>query len=151
VADSKIDGNTAIARSRTGAATIEGAGVFSNGLLRMLRVEVKGNLGVVAAPHGHAHGGGIWNGIELSGPPVRLALSSVRIVNNALRASAGLQRRGGGLYTTLPVTRTETQIVRNHPDQCVGCSLSAASTTGSNRGPLRATGRIRGWLPTTRD
>jgi hypothetical protein len=144
VTDSKIDGNSAIARSRTGTATVEGAGVFNNALLRMTRVEVKGNLGVAAAPDGHAQGGGIWNGIELSGPPVRLGLSSVRIVGNTLRASAGLERRGGGLYTTLPVTRTKTRITGNHPDQCVGCSLSASSMGGTNRGEFRATGRIRG-------
>jgi hypothetical protein len=123
VTDSTIAGNTTIARSRTGAATVEGAGVFNNALLRMVRVQVRGNRGVAAAPDGHAQGGGIWNGVEVSGPPVRLGLSSVRIVGNALRASAGLERRGGGLYTTLPVRLTKTQIRGNRPDQCVGCQL----------------------------
>jgi hypothetical protein len=129
VTDSRIDGNTAIARSRTGVATVEGAGVFNNALLRMVRVEVSHNHGVAAAPDGHAQGGGIWNGIELSGPPVRLALSSVRILDNALRASAGLERQGGGLFTTLRVTRTRTRIAGNRPDQCVGCSSTATSTS----------------------
>jgi hypothetical protein len=121
ISNSTIDDNTALATTRAGTATSEGAGVFNNGILTLRHVQVDGNIARVAAPHGHAQGGGIWNGVELSGPPVDLTLTHAQVEDNRLVAGTGVTRAGGGLYTTEPVTRTRTRITHNVPDQCTGC------------------------------
>jgi hypothetical protein len=119
--DSVISGNHAVASSATGMATTQGAGIFNNSLLELRNVVVDHNIGKAAAPTGAAEGGGIWNGVAVSGPPVELTLKDSRIVNNALIGAPGIERRGGGLFTTLPVSLTRTRIAGNVPDQCFGC------------------------------
>jgi hypothetical protein len=119
--DSVIGDNRAVAKSATGTATVQGAGIFSNSLLELQRTAVDGNVGKADAPTGAAEGGGIWNGVAVSGPPVELTLKDSRIVNNALIGGPGIERRGGGLFTTEPVTVVRTRISGNVPDQCFGC------------------------------
>ena len=119
---SVITGNVAEADSSTGTATAQGGGVFNNSLLTMKGVLVARNLARADSPRGVAQGGGIWNGVDLSGPPVRLTLQHSAVVDNALVAPAGSKRQGGGLYTTSPVTLERTLIAGNQPDQCAGCS-----------------------------
>jgi hypothetical protein len=68
-----------------------------------------------------AQGGGIWSGVDLSGPPVQLTLENTSVTENALTGPSGITLQGGGLFTTSPVTLTNTTIARNRPDQCVGC------------------------------
>jgi hypothetical protein len=122
VTDSAVTGNRALASSATGTATSQGAGIFNNSLLELRRVVVSDNVAKAFAPDGMAEGGGIWNGVQLSGPPVTLTLTDSLITRNALLGSPGVERNGGGLFTTEPVTLTRTKIVGNARDQCRGCS-----------------------------
>jgi fibronectin-binding autotransporter adhesin len=121
VADSVIDGNRSVARSTNGTAIVEGGGVFNNSLLELRRVLVTRNSAAAFGPAGHAQGGGVWNGVELSGPPVQLTLTDSAIARNTLTGGPAIALAGGGLFTTEPVTRTRTTIAANRPDQCSGC------------------------------
>jgi hypothetical protein len=140
VIDSTISGNTAVASDPTGTAVVTGGGVFNNSLLELSHTVVSHNAGKATAPSGVAQGGGIWNGVFLSGPPVELTLTDSLITRNTLTASPGLDRQGGGLFTTEPVTRTRTVIARNAPDQCFGCGAAAARSARHGLGGLRARG-----------
>jgi hypothetical protein len=124
--NSAISGNFTLARSETGFAEVLGGAVFNNTLLTLDHVEVSGNTARADGPSGVAQGGGIWNGDLLAGPPV-LTLENSSVVDNALEASPGILRQGGGMFTTFPVVRTNTLIAGNRPDQCVGCSLVVAT------------------------
>jgi hypothetical protein len=119
--DSVISGNKAVASSATGTATTQGAGIYNNSLLELRNVVVDHNTAKASGPSGAAEGGGIWNGVAVSGPPVELTLKDSRIVDNALIGGPGIERRGGGLFTTEPVTVVRTRIAGNVPDQCFGC------------------------------
>lgn len=121
VRNSVITGNVTEARTATGSATVLGGGVFNNSLLLMRSVRVSGNVGRAHGPNGAAQGGGIWNGVDVSGPPVQLTLKNTRVTRNLLTGSSGISLQGGGLFTTSPVTLTNTRIARNRPDQCIGC------------------------------
>jgi hypothetical protein len=121
VEDSVIDGNRAVTRSSTGTALTEGGGIFNNSLLALRHVLVTRNSGAAFAPSGHAQGGGIWNGVELSGPPVELTLTDSAITHNSVTGSPGITLDGGGVFTTEPITRTRTSIAGNRPNQCTGC------------------------------
>ncbi len=146
VKNSLISENLTLARSDTGSAEVLGGGVFNNTLLTFDHVVVSRNTALADGPDGTAQGGGIWNGDLVTGPPV-LTLVSSSVVGNALEASPGIPRHGGGMFTTFPVVRVNTLIAGNRPDQCVGCSLTAAM---ARRGALRsdaarasARGRVR--------
>jgi hypothetical protein len=147
VVGSTISGNTAVATSRTGSAAVTGAGVFNNSLLELRRVAVSHNEGRASAPSGVAQGGGIWNGVFLSGPPVELTLADSLITRNTLTGGAGIERQGGGLFTTEPVTRTRTVIAGNAPDQCFGCGAAAAARSATARAPRRPRLGRMGGLP----
>jgi len=123
VRDSTISGNTAIARSSTGSADVQGAGVFNDGLLTLLNVTVSGNAGTAAGPAGAAQGGGIWNGTNFTGPPVRLTLQHTTVTRNSAAGSHGITVQGGGLFTAPPATVAvrDSLITLNVPDQCSGC------------------------------
>jgi hypothetical protein len=127
VRTSVIAGNLTRASSRTGSATAQGGGVFNNALLTLDRVQVSDNVVVGAAPSGAAEGGGIWNGVELSGPPVELTVTKSSITGNLLAPSPGIDRRGGGVFTSTPASFANTLIARNVPDQCFGCAATAAA------------------------
>ncbi len=120
VQDSEISGNRAEAVSDGGSATMLAAGVFNNSLLTLRDVLVSRNTGVARAPTGVAQGAGIWNGVDLSGPPVELLLQSTRVTHNSLLGSAGVELQGGGVFTTSPVTLRDSTIRENHPDNCHG-------------------------------
>jgi hypothetical protein len=139
VQDSVISGNDTESGSATGQATVQGSGVFNNSLLTLDGVTVSANVGRANGNGGFAQGGGIWNGVDLSGPPVELSLDHSAVVRNALLASPGIEAQGGGLFTTSPVTLDHTVIAANRPDQCVGCSLMAVSPApNAMRAPSRA-------------
>jgi hypothetical protein len=121
VEDSVISGNTAASSSTSGTAITQGAGIFNNSLLLLRRVRVSGNSGSATAPSGASEGGGIWNGVQLSGPSVQLTLEDTSVTRNTLTGSTGIAVRGGGLFTNQPVTLTRSPIARNAPDQCFGC------------------------------
>jgi hypothetical protein len=119
--DSLVAGNKTTASSTTGSATVEGAGIFNGSLLELHHVRVDRNSGVATALTGVAQGGGVWNSDGVFGPPVQLTIDRSALTGNVLRATGAITVKGGGLFTTLPVTITNTVIARNEPDQCTGC------------------------------
>jgi hypothetical protein len=123
IRNSTISRNTATALSTTGSASVQGAGVFNDGLLELINSRIAENSGTATAPAGEAQGGGVWNGDEFTGPPVQLTLQNTAIIRNSLTASPGLMVQGAGLFTTPPATTTLTHalIAHNTPDQCFGC------------------------------
>jgi hypothetical protein len=114
-----ISGNTAEAVSPNGSARAAGGGVLNNSRLTMRDSTVAGNRVNASAPSSTAQGGGIWNGVLLSGPPIELTLHGVHVTGNSATARTA---EGGGLYTTVPVVLDRSRISGNHPDQCAGCS-----------------------------
>jgi hypothetical protein len=107
-------------------------------------VTVAGNVGRARGRGGFAQGGGIWNGVDLSGPPVQLTLDHSSVVSNALVTAGGIPRQGGGLFTNTPVTLDQSLIALNRPDQCVGCSAAAPSVTPNSLRARPATGTAVG-------
>lgn len=118
---SSITGNTARASSPGGIAMLKGAGLVNDGLLHLDDVVIARNAGEASGPEGSAQGGGIWNGAMFNSPPIRLTLRNTNVTRNELKASAGLEVHGAGMFTSLPVALTNTLIAQNTPDQCFGC------------------------------
>jgi hypothetical protein len=117
-----IRGNTATAITTDGTSVVQGAGVLNNSLLDLVDSKVQGNTGtVMGGTSPLAQGGGVWNGVLLSGPPVTLTLDGTSITGNVLTGPGGATLQGGGLFTSEPITRTSSPIVNNQPDQCFGC------------------------------
>jgi hypothetical protein len=50
-----------------------------------------------------------------------LTLFDSLVTRNRLTASAGIDVKGGGLFSSAPLTLRRTLIAGNRPDQCVGC------------------------------
>jgi hypothetical protein len=123
VRDSTISGNVAVAASTTGSATVQGAGVFNDGLLKLLGDQISHNSGTATGPSGEAQGGGIWNGVSFTGPPVQLTLQHTTVTYNTLTGSPAVTLQGGGVYTAPPaaITLRHSLIAHNIPDQCFGC------------------------------
>jgi hypothetical protein len=147
VRNTTITGNTLSASTRTGTATVQGVGIFNNSLLKLIGDTVSNNSGTGTGPGGAVQGGGIWNGVDLSGPPVQLTLIRTDVTRNALTGSPGVTVQGGGLFTTLPPTLTDSLVTGNIPDQCFGCTSSAAISAGQQAHANSQTGRE----PTPRD
>jgi hypothetical protein len=126
-----ISGNTAVAKTSTGSATSQGAGIFNDSLLELDGVQVSGNSGTATGPSGVAQGAGIWNGTDISGPPVQLALNDTTVTRNSLTGRPGITVQGAGLFTELPVTLSRSLIALNSPDQCFGCTSPALSPVSS--------------------
>lgn len=127
ISDSVIEGNLAIARSGLGFAAAEGGGVFNNALLRLSRVVVRGNAASAFGPAGVEQGGGIWSGVLLTGPPVRLTLWHSLVTRNVLPGQPGIQRLGGGLFSAGELRLRGTPIFANLPDDCFGCGGGTAA------------------------
>jgi hypothetical protein len=124
VSDSVVAANSVEAETTNGFAIARGGGVFNSGLLTLRRTQVVANRATASGPAGLVHGGGIWNGVvPLPGfpPDAQLALIDSVVAANKLLASPGLERLGGGIFTTVPVTLTSTVLAGNSPDQCLGC------------------------------
>ncbi len=120
VSGTTISGNRAYAYSPKGQALVVGVGVFNNSLLTMKDDVVQNNSGAAAGPKADAQGGGIWDGVFLSGPPVQLSLTGVKVTRNSLAVHGDGKALGGGLYASEKVTAKDTTISGNHPDQCYG-------------------------------
>lgn len=116
VTDSAITGNRSYAYSAKGAATGTGGGVINNSRLDLDGVTVSGNSVSTGGPAATAQGGGIWNGVLLSGPPVQLRISHSRITGNTVSTTPGGKSHGGGLYTSAPFTQSTTIVTGNDPD-----------------------------------
>jgi hypothetical protein len=121
ISNTQISGNTVTATSYGGDAEIIGAGLTNDGLLVLRNDLVAGNVGTANGSSGFARGGGIWNGHLFNGGAIQLTLDGTAVLRNTLAGGVGVQLQGGGLYTDLPVTTTNTQIARNTPDDCAGC------------------------------
>jgi hypothetical protein len=121
ISDSLVGGNIAKSTTSTGEAFVQGAGILNAGTLELRSVQVSNNDGSALGPSGSAQGGGIWNSAFPDGPLVQLTLQDSNVTRNSLTASGGLATQGAGLYTTFPVTLTNSRISRNSPDDCFGC------------------------------
>jgi len=122
IENSVISDNTATATASGGPATVNGAGLTNQGTLELRNTRIDDNSGAATGVAGAAEGGGIWNGVLIpDGPPVELTLTNSTVTRNSLTASGGLATQGAGLYTTFPVTLTNSRINRNSPDDCFGC------------------------------
>jgi len=97
---------------------------------------VSGNSGIANALTGTVQGGGIFAVDETAnngppGGPVILINSSILL--NLLSANHGITPQGGGIFDnplTSPVTRTNTLIAGNIPDQCDGCCPTRPNPNG---------------------
>lgn len=114
VTDSVITLNRLTAATPGGTATVQGAGVgHLDGPLLLSRTLINANSGAADGPTTLAQGGGIAN---LAGESAPLTLNRTVIAANQLSSTGAPQ--GGGLYTAVPVIRTNTIIAGNRPDQC---------------------------------
>jgi hypothetical protein len=120
-ANSVIRGNSATASSASGSASVRGAGLLNEGRLELRNDLIADNTGTATGPAGFAQGGGIWNGSLFNPPPIELTLENTNVTHNRLSASAGLEVKGGGLFTAFPVTLRRSRIAGNSPDDCYGC------------------------------
>jgi hypothetical protein len=79
-----ISDNSATARSTTGSATTQGAGLTNDGVLLLNNDRTEHHGGTVSAPTGTGQGGGIFSGVVFGQPPVEVAL----------QPGTGARRRG---------------------------------------------------------
>jgi hypothetical protein len=121
ITNSVISGNRLTARSAHGSASVFGGGVLNEGHLLLRHDLIGDNHAIATGPDGFARGGGIWNDNLFLKKPPHLTLDHTGVIGNTLRARPGLPVKGGGLFTTFPVTLDHSPIVHNHPDQCAGC------------------------------
>jgi hypothetical protein len=121
ITNSVISSNSMNASSTAGSATVIGGGLTNNGLLELRNDQIRGNTGAASGPAGFAQGGGIWNDVLFHDPPVVLALHNTVVADNVLKASAGLSRQGGGIFTGFAVVLDQSPVAHNDPDQCFGC------------------------------
>jgi hypothetical protein len=109
-----------------GSASVSGGGIFVAVGLTLRNTAVTGNTGSVSGASGNALGGGIYDvafPFGQDGPPGGpLVLQNSNVTGNVLTGAAGLTLQGGGLYTSgVPLTRTNSMIAQNTPDDCFGC------------------------------
>ena len=117
ISDSLISGNSVTATTSTGSVVLQAGGFGNLGLLKVRNTTISGNTGTANGPAGTAKGGGIGNA-----PQGNLTLTDSSVTHNTLTAGAGISIQGGGLYTAVPVTLTNTKISSNTPDNCFGAS-----------------------------
>src|SRR2546422_3183663 len=109
-----------------GSASVSGGGIFAAVGLTLRNTPVTGNTASVSGASGNALGGGIYDvafPFGQDGPPGGpLVLQNSPVTGNVLTGSAGLTLQGGGLYIQgEPLTRTNSTITQNTPDDCFGC------------------------------
>ena len=120
--NSLVSNNRLFGSSPHGAVTLVGAGFQAERGVTLQDTDVTGNTGVATGKTGTVHGGGIYNSPVPNGPeggPLHLVGS--HISHNTLRGGPGITASGGGVFTAYPVDLVASVIVRNSPDQCVGC------------------------------
>jgi hypothetical protein len=103
--------------------TSRGAGIVNVDALTLTASKVTGNVMRARGHEGQAAGGGLFNAqIPDSADYVPvLTLTDTVISQNRIGAPAGVDRRGGGLFTDHPFARHRVQIRDNQPDNCAGC------------------------------
>jgi hypothetical protein len=113
--------------SPLGTATVRGGGInVAGGATTLRNTPVSGNMADASGAGGSILGGGIYDVAfpdGQDGPPGGpLALLNSSVTGNALTASAGILRQGGGIFLqNEPLTLTNSLITQNVPDQCLGC------------------------------
>ena len=124
LSNSLVSGNRLTATTQTGSATVRGAGIdHGNGQLDVSGTTISGNTATAHGPQGQALGGGVWNDVFFPPPPnPQLTLTRTTVTGNTLTASPGITVHGGGLFTTFPITLTDSTITGNSPDNCFGVS-----------------------------
>jgi hypothetical protein len=164
ISDSQLSFNHILASSRNGNASARGAGVVADTDpetpeptgLSFSDSSVTANLGVARGQVSVAQGGGVFDAaLPAFGPfGAPLTLTGSTVSHNVLLGRPGATVQGGGVYLSgQPLTRTDSVIARNHPDQCSGCEQTAVRraapfsaprrgrytlTTAINRTPLTA-------------
>jgi hypothetical protein len=124
--NSVVSGNVLRASSAHGTVYLTGAGLVAGGPLMVRNTIVRGNTGTAQGSTGTAQGGGMADVDQSQSPalptggPLDLVNSSVIV--NELSGSPGITVQGGGLYTTYPLSRTNSTVRDNTPDNCVGSS-----------------------------
>jgi hypothetical protein len=121
-----VDDNHVRVSSPHGSASVSGGGIFAAVDLTLRNTPVTGNTASVSAAGGSALGGGIYDvafPFGPDGPPGGpLVLQNSAVTANVLTGSAGLTLQGGGLYISgESLTRTNSTIAQNTPDDCFGC------------------------------
>ena len=124
LSNSLVSGNRLTATTQTGSAIVHGAGIdHGNGLLDVYDTTISDNTATANGPTGQALGGGVWNDVFFPPPPnPQLNLTKTTVTGNTLTASPGITVHGGGLFTTFPITLTDSTISGNSPDNCFGVS-----------------------------
>ena len=123
MANSTISDNHVQASSPHGSAIDRGGGLVAGDVITLRNTTVRGNTAEASGLAGFARGGGIFDVDESpNGPPGGLlTLINSRVTGNALSGSAAITLQGGGIFTTNPVSLTNSMIVGNVPDECFGC------------------------------
>lgn len=101
-----VVGTTTVARSNTGSAAVMGAGIFNNSLLMIHDSQIRGNRGSASAPHPRARGGGIWNGVFLSGPRSNFLSCARRSPATACTSAPEASHAEAGSSTRRPLSST---------------------------------------------
>jgi hypothetical protein len=117
--DSVIAGNSAKAISKSGQATVQGAGLINDGPLHLSNVRISQNTGRAYAPAGFAHGGGIWQGTVFNegGLPIQLELERSVVTRNRVSGSSGIDVAYGGIFDGgFPVTLDHSRVFANSPE-----------------------------------
>jgi len=137
--NSRVSHNLAIARTRTGAALVEGSGLLNQSALTVRGVRISGNAALGYGKSVTLHGGGIANGPLLfndpSFPPGNLVVVDSAITGNRLVGATNADRQGSGIFSIEPMTLTRSVVKGNKPEpQCVGCTASFQAVRSAQAG-----------------
>ena len=149
-ADDPLDVRDSVfARNRVTAIGHEidafGAGIVNTDALTLHRTDVSQNTLRAVGATGNAHGGGIWNGRRPDSQDLTPVLSAFdsTVTDNAITASPGIDARGGGLFTSEPVTFERVRIRGNRPDD----TATAQATQAKAKNPAHSAMASRpGWM-----
>jgi hypothetical protein len=123
ISNSVISDNHVHAAAPLGSVDVRGGAINVFGPTTLRNSSVSGTMVDAGGASGSARGGGIFDGInDPDGPPGGpLVLQNSNVTANTL-SGTGLQLQGGGIYLQdQPITRTNSLITQNVPDQCFGC------------------------------
>jgi hypothetical protein len=122
ITNSLINDNHIHASAPLGSVDVKGGGVNTFGPTTLRNSTVSGNTVDASGASGSARGGGIYDGLNLDGPPGGpLVLQNSNVTANTL-SGTGLTLQGGGIFLQNQlITLTNSLITQNVPDQCFGC------------------------------
>ena len=127
ISNSVISDNRVHATSSAGSATAVGGGIEVSGGATgpapdtLRNTPVSGNTATATGHNATAQGGGIFDMGVPNGPPGGpLTLINSNVTHNTISGSAKATLQGGGIFTTLKLTLTNSSITANTPDECSG-------------------------------